>query len=159
MTGMLDDRSAMALAIEEARLAEREGEVPVGAVITMNGEVISRDHNRREQLHDPSAHAELLAMRSAARELRAWRLSSATLYVSLEPCPMCAGAAVAARLERLVFGAADPKAGACGSLYNICSDPRLNHEVKLVAGVLAREGGDLLQKYFLERRGDPPRPA
>jgi tRNA(adenine34) deaminase len=150
--GILDDEAAMNLALEEARKAEGENEVPVGAVVVVDGEVVARDHNRREQHQDPSAHAELLAMRSAAKELGSWRLTRATLYVSLEPCPMCAGAAVAARLERLVFGAFDPKAGACGSLYNLCSDPRLNHEVELVSGVSAAESGEILKRYFLNKR-------
>lgn len=143
----------MAIALEEARLAAGEGEVPVGAVVVRGDRILAREHNRREQCEDPTAHAELLALRRAAKEIGSWRLNDACLFVTLEPCPMCAGAAVAARLGRLVFGAIDPKAGACGSLYNLCSDPRLNHETQIVAGVLANDGGELLRQYFVSRRG------
>jgi tRNA(adenine34) deaminase len=149
----MDDEQAMALALEEARLALDHGDVPVGAVVLgADGEVLARRHNERELQNDPIAHAELLAMSDAARQLGTWRLSQATLVVTLEPCPMCAGAAWAARLGRLVFGAADPSAGAAGSLYNLCADPRLNHELPVRAGVCAIEAGAMLSSFFAERR-------
>ena len=136
----------------EARSAITHGDVPVGAVVLVDGEIVSRRHNERELTGDPTAHAEVLAIRDAAQALGTWRLSEATLVVTLEPCPMCAGAAVNARLGRIVFGAADPKAGACGSLYNLCADPRLNHEPEVVAGLRAEEAGKLLTAFFQERR-------
>ncbi len=142
----------MRLALAEARKAEAEDEVPVGAVVVVDGEVIASEHNRREQLQDPTAHAELLALRTASAALGTWRLTNAVLYVTLEPCPMCAGAAVAARLGGVVFGAADYKGGACGSLYNLCSDPRLNHELAVTPGVLEEESATVLKEYFLPRR-------
>jgi tRNA(adenine34) deaminase len=147
-----DDESAMRLAIAEARIAELAGEVPVGAVVVVEGMVIARGHNEREKQTDPTAHAELIAIREAARVLGSWRMENATLYVTLEPCPMCAGALVAARVGKLVFGAADPKAGACGSLYNLCADPRLNHELPVTPGVLADECGALLSEFFAALR-------
>jgi tRNA(adenine34) deaminase len=147
-----DDESAMRLAIAEARIAELAGEVPVGAVVVVEGMVIASGHNEREKKTDPTAHAELIAIREAARVLGSWRMENATLYVTLEPCPMCAGALVAARVGKLVFGAADPKAGACGSLYNLCADPRLNHELPVTPGVLADECGALLSEFFAALR-------
>ena len=143
-----DDESAMRLAIAEARIAGLAGEVPVGAVVVVDGAVVASGHNEREKQTDPTAHAELTAIREAARVLGSWRMENATLYVTLEPCPMCAGALVAARVGKLVFGAADPKAGACGSLYNLCADPRLNHELPVTPGVLADECGALLSEFF-----------
>jgi tRNA(adenine34) deaminase len=142
----------MALALAEARAAVSHGDVPVGAVAVEGGQVLSRRHNERELQGDPTAHAEILALQDAARVLGTWRLDSVSLVVSLEPCPMCAGALVAARLARLVFGAADPKAGACGSLYNLCADPRLNHEVEVVPGIRADESTRLLTSFFADRR-------
>ena len=142
----------MSVALDEARAATAHSDVPVGAVVLVDGAIIARRHNERELSGDPTAHAELLALRDAAAVLGHWRLEEATLVVSLEPCPMCAGAAVAARLGRLVFGAADPKTGACGSLYNLCADPRLNHEVELVGGVLARRSAEMLEGFFAELR-------
>jgi tRNA(adenine34) deaminase len=147
------DDEAMALALEEAAAAIGHGDVPVGAVALVSGQVVASRHNERERRADPTAHAELLALSDAAAALGTWRLSEVTLVVTLEPCPMCAGALVAARLGRLVFGATDPKAGACGSLYNLCADPRLNHEVPVTTGVRAAEVSDQLRKYFGERRG------
>ncbi|MDP9387622.1 MAG: nucleoside deaminase, partial [Actinomycetota bacterium] len=138
------DEAAMRLALEEASLAPAHGDVPVGAVALVGGEVVARRHNERERRHDPLAHAELLVLADAATALGRWRLEPVTLVVTLEPCPMCAGALVAARVGRVVFGAADAKAGACGSLYNLCADPRLNHEVAVSAGVLAGESAALL---------------
>ena len=147
---------AMAVALEEALAALDHGDVPVGAVVLWEGEVVARRHNERELAHDPTAHAELLALRDAARALGTWRLDRATLVVTLEPCPMCAGAAVAARIEQLVYGAADPKAGACGSLYNLCADPRLNHEIAVVEGVRAADAAALLQRFFAQKRTSSP---
>ena len=144
----------MRQALEEARLAAGEGDVPVGAVAVADGRVIAARHNERERLGDPTAHAELLVLADAAKALGHWRLDGVTLVVTLEPCPMCAGALVAGRVARVVFGAADPKAGACGSLYNLCCDPRLNHEVAVTAGVLAQECAQVLTDFFAGRRGE-----
>ena len=143
---------AMAIALAEARAAVSHGDVPVGAVAVDGGLVLSRRHNERELRRDPTAHAEILALQDAARVLGTWRLETLTLVVSLEPCPMCAGALVAARVGRLVFGAVDPKAGACGSLYNLCADPRLNHELQVLPGVLSGESAELLASFFAQRR-------
>ena len=148
----LDDRAAMRLALEEATQAGAHGDVPVGAVAIVDGRVVASRHNERELRRDPTAHAEILALQDAASHLGSWRLGAVTLVVTLEPCPMCAGAAVAARVGRLVFGAADPKAGACGSLYQLCADPRLNHELPVRGGVLAAECGGLLEEFFAGRR-------
>jgi tRNA(adenine34) deaminase len=148
----VDDWEAMGLALAEARRAAEWGDVPVGAAVVAEGRVIALGANDRERAGDPTAHAEIIALRLAARELGSWRLGEATLYVTLEPCPMCAGALVAARLGRLVFGAADPKAGACGSLYNLCADPRLNHELPVQGGVRAEESTALLTEWFAYRR-------
>ncbi len=142
----------MALALEEAALAAAHGDVPVGAVAVAGAEVLARRHNERELRGDPVAHAEILALRDAAKALHGWRLEAVTLYVTLEPCPMCAGALVAGRVARVVFGAADPKAGACGSLYNLCADPRLNHEVAVTPGVLGDHASRLLRRFFDDRR-------
>ncbi|MGI8984415.1 MAG: nucleoside deaminase [Acidimicrobiales bacterium] len=150
---VLGDDDAMALALDEARAAVAYGDVPVGAVAMVAGGVVAADHNRREQLGDPTAHAELLVLRAAAEVVGGWRLGAVTLVVTLEPCPMCAGALVAARVGRLVFGAADPRAGACGSLYNVCADPRLNHLVPVTPGVRAGESAALLAEFFAGRRG------
>jgi len=144
--------SAMSMALEEALAATAHGDVPIGAVVLVANEVVARRHNERELSGDPTAHAEVLALRDAAGALGNWRLSDATLVVTLEPCAMCAGAAVAARLGRIVFGAPDLKAGACGSLYNLCADPRLNHEVSLVGGVLAERSSEMIEGFFRELR-------
>jgi tRNA(adenine34) deaminase len=149
----MTDDEAMALALTEAAEALNHGDVPVGAVVIVNGRVVAARHNERELTGDPTAHAEVLALREAADALHDWRLVDATLVVTLEPCPMCAGAAVAARVKRLVFGAPDPKAGACGSLYNLCADPRLNHEVEVTAGVQRERVADLLSTFFASQRG------
>jgi len=149
----VDLDAAMGLALDEAAAAAAHGDVPVGAIVLRDGEVIATRHNERERTGDPTAHAELLALRDAATVVGSWRLDGTTLVVTLEPCPMCAGALVAARVDRVVFGAADPKAGACGSLYNLCVDPRLNHEVDVVPGVRAAEAAALLTGFFGERRG------
>lgn len=142
----------MALALAEADVAVGHRDVPVGAVALVDGRVIASRHNERELRGDPTAHAELLVLADAARTLGTWRLSDVTVVVTLEPCPMCAGGLVAARVGRVVFGAADPKAGACGSLYNLCADPRLNHEVVVVAGVRAAEAMQQLRGFFEGRR-------
>jgi len=143
----------MKMAIEEAGKAPGHGDVPVGAVVVVDGEVVAQRHNERELLGDPTAHAELLAVRDAAEVTGSWRLNDATVVVTLEPCPMCAGALYQARITRLVFGATDMKAGACGSLYNLGSDPRLNHEFEVVHGVMADECASLLTDFFAARRG------
>jgi len=149
----VDLDAAMGLALDEAALATATGDVPVGAIVLRDGEVIARRHNERELSGDPTAHAEILALRDAADVVGSWRLGGTTLVVTLEPCPMCAGAAVAARVDRVVYAAADPKAGACGSLHNLCADPRLNHEADVVAGVRAAEAAAQLSGFFAGRRG------
>jgi len=142
----------MGKALEEAGKAYDEGEVPVGAVVVWENRIIGRGHNQTEALQDPTAHAEILAITAAASFLSSWRLEGVSLYVTLEPCPMCAGAIVNSRIPTLVFGAFDPKRGACGSLYNIVQDERLNHRVQLISGVLAEESSDLLRQFFKELR-------
>ncbi|MGO8871444.1 MAG: nucleoside deaminase [Acidimicrobiales bacterium] len=146
------DAAAMGLALEEAAAAVAHGDVPVGAVALHGGKVVAARHNEREHRGDPTAHAELLALSDAAAALGTWRLTGVTLVVTLEPCPMCAGGLVAARVDRLVYGAPDLKAGACGSLYNLCADPRLNHEVAITAGVRAAEVAEQLSEFFAGRR-------
>jgi tRNA(adenine34) deaminase len=153
--GAADDERWMRLALEEAARAEALGEVPVGAVVVRAGEVVARGHNLTHTLQDPSAHAEMIAIRRAAEATGHWRLLECTLYVTLEPCTMCSGAIVLARIPRLVFGAADPKAGMTGSLGNLVQDPRLNHRVELLGGVLERECGDVLRAFFRARRRAP----
>ena len=147
-----DWHELMGLALEEAKAAVAHGDVPVGAIVVVDGDVVASRHNEREQLGDPTAHAEVLALRDAATKVGSWRLESATLVVTLEPCPMCAGAALNARVARIVFGAADPKAGAAGTLYCLASDPRLNHESEVVRDVRADECGALLIEFFASRR-------
>lgn len=148
------DIAFMELALEEARQAEREDEVPIGAVVVYEGRVIARAHNRRETDKDPKAHAEFLAMEEASRVLDVWRLTGCTVYVTLEPCIMCAGLMHQARISRCVYATADPKAGACGSLYHIHDDGRLNHSFEITAGVLAKESAQLLQNFFARRRAE-----
>ena len=148
----MTDEAFMSLALKEAEAAREEDEVPVGCVIVHGGRVIGRAHNQRETLKDPTAHAEMLAITQAAEALEGWRLEGCTLYVTLEPCAMCAGAIVLARLERVVYGAKDPKAGACGSLMNLLADPRLNHRPALESGVMAAECGGILTEYFRGKR-------
>ena len=139
-------------ALNEARAAAAIGEVPIGAVVVREGGVLGRGHNRRETDGDPLAHAEILAIRQAARAVGGWRLTGCTLYVTLEPCAMCAGALVAARIDRLVYGPADPKAGFCGTLGNLVQDPRLNHRLEVAQGVLAEECAGLLRGFFADLR-------
>ena len=147
-----DDDYYMRQALAEARGALEHDDVPVGAVVVRRTRIIGRGHNQRELLADPTAHAEIIALSAAAEHLRQWRLDDCTLYVTLEPCTMCAGAIVLARLARLVYGTDDPKAGACGSLYNICDDPRLNHRVLATDGVLAHDCALLLREFFATKR-------
>jgi tRNA(adenine34) deaminase len=142
----------MRLALEEAARSLAHDDVPIGAVLVKDDEVLSSAHNERELRNDSTAHAEVLALRAASEKLGTWRLTNTTMYVTLEPCPMCAGAAVLARIERLVYGPQDPKAGAALSLYNIAQDPRLNHSVEVIPNVLADEGSALLSKFFAARR-------
>lgn len=149
----------MEVALEEARAARDRGEVPVGAVAVAGERIVGRGRNRTVELQDPTAHAEVLALREAARALGSWRLLGVTLYSTLEPCAMCAGACVLARIERLVYGADDPKAGMSGSLAVIPRDPRLNHQVDVVRGILAADGADLLRVFFRDRRGLSDVPA
>jgi len=148
----MTDLEAMESALTEARLAAEAGEVPIGAVVVREGGVLGRGHNRRETDGDPLAHAEILAIRQAARAVGGWRLTGCTLYVTLEPCAMCAGALVAARIDRLVYGPADPKAGFCGTLGNLVQDPRLNHRLEVAQGVLAEECAGLLRGFFADLR-------
>ncbi|UCD51597.1 MAG: tRNA adenosine(34) deaminase TadA [Phycisphaerales bacterium] len=146
------DERYMRLAIDAAHVAEENGDVPIGAVIVYQDQVIGRAYNQREQLTDPTAHAEIVALTQAATFMETWRLHGCTIYVTLEPCPMCAGALVLGRLDRLVYGCDDPKAGACGSLYDIVRDERLNHRLEVTSGVLASDCAKLLQDFFRARR-------
>ena len=148
----MTDRELMELALDEARAAPGHGDVPVGAAVALDGEVLARRHNEREYTGDPTAHAEILALRDAAARAGSWRLTGAVVAVTLEPCPMCAGALVQARVAKVVYGATDPKAGALGSLYNLGADPRLNHEFEVVSGLMADECGALLSDFFAARR-------
>ena len=148
----LDPEFLIRAAIEQATIAQAEGDVPIGAVIAREGQIIAAASNRRIVDRDPTAHAEMLAIRAAAEAVGDWRLTGCTLAVTLEPCCMCAGAIVLARIDRLIYGAADPKAGAVHTLYCLCSDPRLNHQVEVVGGVLADECGALLTKFFRRQR-------
>lgn len=146
------DREMMRLALDEARVASYWGDVPVGAVVARGDDVVGRAGNARERKQDPTAHAEIVALRAAADRLASWHFAGCTIYVTLEPCAMCAGALVLARVDRLVFGALDPKAGFVGSLGDLVRDPRLNHAVEVESGVLSGECGDLLREFFRERR-------
>lgn len=147
-----EDADWIGEALKEARRAAAEGEVPVGAVVVRGERILGRGRNQRERLRDPTAHAEMIALTQAAAAAESWRLDGATMYVTLEPCPMCAGALVNARVARLVFGADDPKAGACGSLMDLVSDRRLNHRMPVTRGVLAEECGEVLREFFRARR-------
>jgi len=154
----LDERY-MRMAIDAAQVAEENGDVPIGAVIVYQNQVIGRAYNQREQLKDPTAHAEIVALTQAASFVGSWRLHGCTIYVTLEPCPMCAGALVLGRLDRLVYGCPDPKTGACGSLYDIVRDERLNHRLEVTPGVLADDCATLLQAFFQQRRNNNSRPT
>jgi tRNA(adenine34) deaminase len=152
MRALLTDDEAMGAALDQARAAVTYDDVPIGAVVVRDGVVIAARHNERELTGDPTAHAEVLAIRDAAAVVGHWRLMDCTVYVTLEPCVMCAGAMVNARVGRLVYAASDPKAGAVESLYEICADPRLNHRLPVVAGLRAAESSALLKAFFAERR-------
>jgi tRNA(adenine34) deaminase len=146
------DEYFMRLALREAERAREHDDVPIGAVIVREGEVVGAGHNERELRSDPTAHAEMIALREAARTLHSWRVLDAVMYVTLEPCAMCAGAIVLARLPRVIYGAADPKAGAAGSVFDILAEPRLNHRPQVAGGLLAEDCGELLRAFFAERR-------
>lgn len=146
------DRQFMKAAIDQANIALENGDVPIGAVIVHQDKIIAKGYNQRHKLNDPTAHAEIIAITAAAEYIGNWRLHGCTIYVTLEPCPMCAGALVLARIERLVFGCDDPKAGACGSLYNIVQDKRLNHRVEITKGILAEDCSKILQDFFRVKR-------
>jgi tRNA(adenine34) deaminase len=148
------DTHFMNRAIDQAKIAQDNGDVPIGAVIVHGDVVIAKAYNQREQLQDPTAHAEIVALTQAAAALGSWRLHRCTMYVTLEPCAMCAGALVLARMDRLVYGCDDPKAGACGSVYNIVQDERLNHRLEVTSGVLAEQCSQQLQGFFAQRRGE-----
>ncbi|MHC4345381.1 MAG: tRNA adenosine(34) deaminase TadA [Planctomycetota bacterium] len=148
------DERHMRVAIEAAGIAEENGDVPIGAVIVYQDRIIARAYNQREQLQDPTAHAEIVALTQAAEFVGSWRLEGCTMYVTLEPCCMCAGALVLSRMDRLVYGCDDPKAGACKSLYNIVQDERLNHRLEVTAGVLAQDCSTILQDFFQGRRNE-----
>jgi tRNA(adenine34) deaminase len=147
-----NDQQYIKLAIEQAKIAEENGDIPIGAVIIHKNQIIAKAYNQREQLQDPTAHAEIIALTQAAEFIGSWRLEGCTMYVTSEPCCMCAGALVLSRMNRLVYGCDDPKAGACKSLYNIVQDERLNHRLEVTAGVMADECGDLLRTFFAKRR-------
>lgn len=147
-----EDYRLMGLALEEARKAAAQGEVPVGALVVVDGEILAARGNERERLHDPTAHAEMLALREAGATLGGWRLREATVYVTLEPCAMCAGAMVLARIKRLVYGADDPKAGAAGTIFNVVDHPALNHHLEVRSGVMALESAKILREFFSVRR-------
>lgn len=149
---VLSDEELMRVALAEAAKAPAHGDVPIGAVVAMHGSVVAAAGNEREHRKDPTAHAEILALRAAAAELGSWRLTGAALYVTLEPCAMCAGALVLARIQRLVYGPQDPKAGAAYSLYNIVQDPRLNHQMEVTPDVLGEECATVLSSFFQGRR-------
>lgn len=146
------DQDFIREALAEAKKAALLGEVPVGAVIVCDGKITARAHNLKETTGDPTAHAELIALREAAKKTKSWRLTNATLYTTLEPCPMCAGAMVLARVKRLVFGARDPKSGSAGSIMNLVQDDRLNHSLEVMSGILETECGNILKEFFRERR-------
>ncbi|MEM7316071.1 MAG: tRNA adenosine(34) deaminase TadA [Planctomycetota bacterium] len=146
------DQAMMLRALAQAAQAESQGEVPVGAIIVQGEQIIAAAHNQREQLKDPTAHAEMIAITQAAESLGSWRLTGCTLYVTLEPCPMCAGGILQSRIPRVVYGASDPKAGAVNSLYQLLGDRRLNHRCEVVSGLLAEECGQMLTHFFQEQR-------
>jgi tRNA(adenine34) deaminase len=152
MDDRFDNNFWMRMALQEARKGYRLGEVPVGAVIVIDGQLLGRGFNQTEKLKDPTAHAEILAITSACEAIGDWRLEGATLYCTLEPCSMCAGAAVLARIKKIIFGASDPKFGACGSIFNIPIEPRLNHRIEIEGGVMADDVGEMMRNFFREIR-------
>lgn len=147
-----DDYYFMQKALKQAEVAYKKGEVPVGAVVVKDGKVTSRGYNLRETTNDPTAHAELLAIKKASKKLDSWRLSGCTLYVTLEPCPMCSGVIVNSRIDRVVFGAYDQKAGCCTTLYHLCNDERFNHRAEILGGVMEEECAKILSDFFKEKR-------
>ena len=152
MSNIREDDQYMRIAIEQAKIAEDNGDIPIGAVIVYKNQIIAKAYNQREQLRDPTAHAEIIALTQAAAFVESWRLDGCTMYVTLEPCCMCAGALVLSRMDRLIYGCDDPKSGACGSLYNIVADGRLNHRLEVTSGVLADECAKQLQDFFQKKR-------
>ena len=154
MSNNKEDERFMRTVIEAARIAEDNGDIPIGAVIVLENKIIAKAYNQREQLADPTAHAEIIALTQAAAAVENWHLNGCTMYVTLEPCPMCAGALVLSRMDRLVYGCDDPKSGACGSLYNIVADERLNHRLEVTSGVLAEQCREQLQNFFQQRRDE-----
>lgn len=146
------DNEFMALALKEAEVALQKGEVPVGALLVKNSEIIGKGHNTKETLFDPTGHAEINAIKEASQNLKSWRLTDATLYVTLEPCIMCMGAIIQARIKRLVFGTLDPKTGACGSVYDISNEPKFNHSIDVTSGVLKDESSEMLKNFFATLR-------
>jgi tRNA(adenine34) deaminase len=148
------DENFMKIAIDQAKIAEENGDVPIGAVIVHKNQIIAKAYNQREQLKDPTAHAEIIALTQAAAALENWHLNGCTMYVTLEPCPMCAGALVLSRMDKLVYGCDDPKTGAVKSLYNIVTDERLNHRLEVTSGVLANECAKQLQDFFQKKRSE-----
>jgi tRNA(adenine34) deaminase len=152
MNDIKQDQRFMRIAIEQAKIAQENGDVPIGAVIVKNRQIIAKAYNQREQLQDPTAHAEIIALTQAAAALESWHLNGCTIYVTLEPCPMCAGALVLARIDRLVYGCDDPKTGAVKSLYNITTDQRLNHQLEITNSVLADECSAILSDFFKRKR-------
>jgi len=148
----MEDKKFMKLALEEAAKAGAMGEIPIGAVLVMNGEIIAKGHNMRETWQDATAHAEVVVIQAACKKLQRWRLTGATLYVTIEPCPMCAGAIIMSRIDRLVYGAADSRAGACESLFNVVNNPALNHQVKVTAGILEQDCGKIVKNFMQEKR-------
>jgi tRNA(adenine34) deaminase len=148
----MDDKEFMKIALEEAVKAGAMGEIPIGAVLVMHDEIIAKGHNMRESWQDSTAHAEIIVIQAACKKLKRWRLTGATLYVTIEPCPMCAGAIIMSRIDRLVYGAADSRAGACESLFNVVNNPALNHQVRVTAGILERECGKIVKDFMQEKR-------
>ena len=148
----MDDKSFMKIALEEAAKAAAMGEIPIGAVLVMNEEIVAKGHNMRETWQDATAHAEIVVIQAACKKLKAWRLTGATLYVTIEPCPMCAGAIIMSRIERLVYGAPDSRAGACESLFNVVNNSALNHQVKVTAGIMEQECGKIVKDFMQDKR-------
>ncbi|NLU44047.1 MAG: nucleoside deaminase [Acholeplasmataceae bacterium] len=148
----MDDKNFMQIALEEAAKAGAIGEIPIGAVLVINNEIIAKGHNMRETWQDATAHAEVVVIQAACKKLKRWRLTGATLYVTIEPCPMCAGAIIMSRIERLVYGAPDSRAGACESLFNVVNNPALNHQVTVTAGIMSQECGKIVKDFMQEKR-------
>jgi len=148
----MDDKNFMQIALEEAAKAGAIGEIPIGAVLVINNEIVAKGHNMRETWQDATAHAEVVVIQAACKKLKRWRLTGATLYVTIEPCPMCAGAIIMSRIERLVYGAPDSRAGACESLFNVVNNPALNHQVTVTAGIMSQECGKIVKDFMQEKR-------